>query len=1104
MKILKTNNIHKLLLLVIGLLLTFALSSCKLSYLEYEMPPYDPDFEVHDNSKLDKDEGIEIDGVLDEDIWLVAENNAFSSVSKFKDDIELFTKCYITEKGVYFGMTVYDYAVYYNADRTPAYNTSAEIYFCGVDTNQFYNIRLVPTGNGCEIAPNRISWKWSEDDNEWKSWKLKWEGAATVQGTMNTSTCQGYTAEVFIPWETIGEPSDYIRYMIGFNHVESTSVLASERTWTGTPGCKNQLPSTWKMVSNEGIHDHDEIMDSFIKCDDSMTIDGNLDENIWADKESVVYDTTLSDGDNVSMEAKYYGTDKGAYFGIVVKDNDIFYADESVRAIGLNSGLELMFAPAGVDHVTLRCAQLRITANGEIKRYTGWTSSYPWQVDYFKCLSATTIQGELNAEDTSSNEGYTIEIFIPWDVLGLDEQPESVLLGASLIHTENATTASKTSPWQYINFMAYEISLAHNPSVSYAELTNNGPVYKTFEAPLINVIDDDIVDGYYTKTVQFTASPTIVKAGCNVKNETIVPSLVLPEGVEYTVNNDETITIKIPVSQKEECYYGLKYTAEYKGTAKEGEILYNPIKLDGRLDDQIYENIVSYHSGRAGRTQDIKVVISRDGLYLAINVVDPNMKADSRIETWLSLGDKYDENNKTHYFRFYPLDSNYPNGRVYVWDDSVNASNGHDFREMTSRGYEWISKTIPVVENGENVGYTAEAFIPYSSLGLTEAPESVRLISVQFYWTATGSAISSGHSDEISFKMAQLYEYVNYQTYDSNGWVYPLSVNDVTLDNVSHLTNGFYHSDFTLQANSKNVISNITFSGNGSEYITELGNGKYRISIPESKKFDFVEAQTIVATDIRGNTTEFTIQISEIDATPEVEINFDNGTIVNTGSKNDVTVGQFVTNGTNGTNKNSTAFVETENMTFTTGLNGEVNGAAVTNHYKGPYTVVQGMNLGTGDFTVSVWFNIPDGESVSTGNSTYIFGNATADFKTNKGFRTTIRYVDGQYLLNVRTAGCNGEYQGNVLNMQQGEWHLLTVVRQGTTVSYYFDSTLIKSQTIAENYDFGTYDIGFGGNIGETWAYKDNSICFDNIRIYDRAVSENELSEFVRNDKIAQ
>ena len=80
MKILKTNNIHKLLLLVIGLLLTLALSSCKLSYLEYEMPPYDPDFEVHDNSKLDKDEGIEIDGVLDEDIWLVAENNAFSSV----------------------------------------------------------------------------------------------------------------------------------------------------------------------------------------------------------------------------------------------------------------------------------------------------------------------------------------------------------------------------------------------------------------------------------------------------------------------------------------------------------------------------------------------------------------------------------------------------------------------------------------------------------------------------------------------------------------------------------------------------------------------------------------------------------------------------------------------------------------------------------------------------------------------------------------------------------------------------------------------------------------------------------------------------------------
>ncbi len=235
-----------------------------------------------------------------------------------------------------------------------------------------------------------------------------------------------------------------------------------------------------------------------------------------------------------------------------------------------------------------------------------------------------------------------------------------------------------------------------------------------------------------------------------------------------------------------------------------------------------------------------------------------------------------------------------------------------------------------------------------------------------------------------------------------------------------------------------------------------------------------------------------------------LQISFDNGTIVNTGTMQGATVGQFTINGENGTNKNGKAFVATNTMTFTTGLGGDANGAAVTNHSKGPYTAVKGITLGTGDFTVSAWFNIPVGQKVSTGNSTYIFGNYRSDWTsgTNGGFRTTIRYVDGHYVLACRSA--DQSQAAATLDMKQGEWHLLTITRKGTTVSFYFDDTLVVTQTVAENYDFGSYDIGFGGNVGETWAYQNSNIHFDNIRVYDNAIGLDKIQNLLVNDNAAK
>ena len=191
-------------------------------------------------------------------------------------------------------------------------------------------------------------------------------------------------------------------------------------------------------------------------------------------------------------------------------------------------------------------------------------------------------------------------------------------------------------------------------------------------------------------------------------------------------------------------------------------------------------------------------------------------------------------------------------------------------------------------------------------------------------------------------------------------------------------------------------------------------------------------------------------------------------------------------------------------MTFTDGLGGEANGAAVTNHRKGPYTVVQGMNLGTGDFTISAWFRIPVGEEVSTGNSSYMFGTSAADFTTNKGLMVTVRNTNGQFFLCGRAGSSGAQWWDTQLDMELGEWNLLTVVRQGTSVRYYLNDTLILTQTISENYDFGTYDISFGGQLNENWQYIDSTVNFDNIRIYDRAIGVAELTKIVNTDPISE
>ena len=417
--------------------------------------------------------------------------------------------------------------------------------------------------------------------------------------------------------------------------------------------------------------------------------------------------------------------------------------------------------------------------------------------------------------------------------------------------------------------------------------------------------------------------------------------------------------------------------------------------IDGAITDELYADSIPSYSSKEGRDQVTKVVLSEGGFYLVYDVTDPDIVTDSHLELYLSFGNSPKEIGKAFELRYYPLRDDLPNGAAYAWNGSEWAGITNTFR--------MYSKTVPVTDADDKItGYISETFVPYSSVGLDEAPEYLELLSVQFYWL--NDSMHCGHGGEVWFFLSHLDNFDYFKQYNKDGYV----------DDVF------------------------------------------------------------------------------------VEVDFNGGKIENSGSSTDASVGAYLPGGGTG-NKNSTEFIPADNVTFVNGVDGAENGAISSKHYSGPYTVVDGVTLGTADFTVSTWINIPEDAILSTGNQTFIFGTKPADSSRTDGFFCTIRKTtDGSYTIIVNAAEKGSQWLQNV-NFKQGEWNLITLVRKSDELRFYLNDQLLHTWYFS-NQDFGAYDIVFGGQLGEAWPYMDQVMIFDNVRIYKRALAINELTEICKND----
>lgn len=218
-----------------------------------------------------------------------------------------------------------------------------------------------------------------------------------------------------------------------------------------------------------------------------------------------------------------------------------------------------------------------------------------------------------------------------------------------------------------------------------------------------------------------------------------------------------------------------------------------------------------------------------------------------------------------------------------------------------------------------------------------------------------------------------------------------------------------------------------------------------------------------------------------------VKVDYTDGKVVNSGTNSAIEVDTVIFE--------SSAFAHTDANTFNKGIDGDDNGAFATNNQSGSYLLIKDYALGTGDFTISMWVYIDDFTKLSTGNGkSQIFGTSKIDASPFTGLTMAIKNNDGKGgQLHYKVSG--DQYNNYIKNIDLAcnGWHKYTITRSGSTMNVFFDNQLLATKTIAESLDFGTQTLCFGSYIGEKWAYNNGVLVYDNVTIYDCALSQNQI-----------
>lgn len=246
--------------------------------------------------------------------------------------------------------------------------------------------------------------------------------------------------------------------------------------------------------------------------DPGVVLDGKFDEDFWTD-DLVWWEGTSSDGTNSNnpivagsftpcdVRVTSHFTDKGAYFAAEVDETVInVWRENQKLTVYQKTGLTFYIAPFGSTTTAGNAYELIFAADGSSmlrKHYLGGYNNYPLTTVGCGISINGTVDEHGNAERV---DGYTMEVFIPWAVLDMEEKPEYLYSFMASIRHQNAGDKSQFA-WENIT-----------PGADWSK-PNTWPVFTAdglfaASAPLDYTIDGDGADwaGYSGKVKRVESS----------------------------------------------------------------------------------------------------------------------------------------------------------------------------------------------------------------------------------------------------------------------------------------------------------------------------------------------------------------------------------------------------------------------------------------------------------------------------------------------------------------------------------------------------------------------------------------------------------------------
>ena len=238
------NKMKRKIICALFAILLVTLTACgnKPDVKDLAFVPYEGFTGAPKAQEIELDEGITLDGVLDEKVWTVNTPMKLRGVTKDQTtnekintnvygarSAEVYT--YVGEKNVYFAFDVKDKNLYYNSHGEQALSTCVEIYFTNGNNTQMgkgcYSIRVNPTGKEGSGAANAQIYVSNGDKNDWRL--STEEGVYAVAVKVNGRVCndpndsaystkknKGYVVEIAVSKSLIGKNVQEVKYTAAF------------------------------------------------------------------------------------------------------------------------------------------------------------------------------------------------------------------------------------------------------------------------------------------------------------------------------------------------------------------------------------------------------------------------------------------------------------------------------------------------------------------------------------------------------------------------------------------------------------------------------------------------------------------------------------------------------------------------------------------------------------------------------------------------------------------------------------------------------------------------------------------------------------------------